>query len=70
MTEGYININVVKDQIEALYRNLSLLRENIELIEEKEADPEAFEKLIKLGEKIKEKTGKLTTKTIIDDVRS
>ncbi len=69
MVERYIDINLVKDRIKTLYMNLSLLRENIEPLEEKKADQEAFEKLILLGERIKEKTGKPSTKAIIDDVR-
>ena len=69
MTDAYVNINVVKEHIKTLYTDLSLLREKIDLLEEKETDPEAFEKLVKLGGKIKEKTGGLSTKTIIDDVR-
>lgn len=67
--ELYFNTDIVKDQIKTLYRDISLLRENIELLEEKKEDSEAFEKLIKLGEKIKEKTGKTSTKAIINDIR-
>ncbi len=67
--EKYINIDLVKDQIKTLYKDISLLRENIEFLEEKNVDQEAFEKLIRIGKEIKEKTGKLSTKAIIDDVR-
>lgn len=69
MRDSHININVVKDQIKTLYRDLSLLRERMELLEEKKVDLKAFEKLVKLGERIEKGVKSPSTKAIIDDIR-
>ena len=66
---AYKNISEVKKRIRTLYQNLSLLREDIELLEEKKKDSKAYEKLVRLGEEVIDKTGGATTKSIMDDVR-
>ncbi|ODS42838.1 MAG: hypothetical protein MSIBF_06090 [Candidatus Altiarchaeales archaeon IMC4] len=70
MVYANIDIEAVKQHMGVIYRELSELRNQFEMLESlKKKDAHAFERLDILGKKIEEQIGTVSTKDIMDDIR-
>ena len=71
MATSTVDVGMMKHKMNVIYRELNELRNQLEVPEVSEnKNARAYEKLNILGGKIRKKTGAVSTKDIVNDVRS
>ena len=63
------DMELVKKQIDVLYRDLSSLRERVDSLSIKKKDKKSFERLVVLGRRVNTKMSGASTRSIINDIR-
>ena len=64
----FINIDVMKKQIDVIYSDINKLRTQMDQVKKKR-DKKALSRLVSIGSRVKKSAGDLSTKKILDDVR-